>query len=43
MDLNDPCFDSVLAIDERLKALETEVSTMESKFSDRSATLPMPS
>ena len=34
MNLKEPVFDSVLAIDEQLKKLQSEVNQMESQFAD---------
>ena len=34
MNLNEPCFDSVLAIDAQLQKLQSEVATMNSEFAN---------
>ena len=34
MNLNEPCFDSVLAIDAQLQKLQTDVAQMESEFAN---------
>ena len=34
MNLNEPCFDSVLAIDSQLQKLQTEVASMGSEFAN---------
>lgn len=40
MNLNEPCFDSVLAIDAQLQKLQTEVATMDREFANYNPAAP---